>query len=63
MSERAFLITSQQLEYIAACLRRMEEARNRLKATTSEHLEVCDELSKCTTSMYELLSRLPAIPE
>ena len=61
MSERAFAITSRQIEQIVACLRLIEEARNRLKATTSRHIEICDDLTKCTMSMYKLLSQLQVI--
>jgi len=63
MADRLFLITGPQIEYIAACLRRMDEARNRLRATTSDYLDVCDELSKCSTAMYEVLNHLPMAPE
>jgi hypothetical protein len=63
MAERLFLITAPQIEYIAACLRRMDEARNRLRATTSDYLDVCDELSKCSTAMHEVLNHLPMAPD
>ena len=61
-TESWYAISERQLEQLAACLRIIDRARNRLAAVDSATADIAEEMTKCSRSLYELTSHVRGQP-